>query len=232
MRSSSCFSSSSSTRFRSSPAAGSRRGTAATAWSVIASASIDMTVGHERREYQHAGHHRIHRAGPHGQAHGQQPAQARLPARRAQPQPGAGRRARRRRRHARRRRRPTSRGRPRGSSRCCPTRRTWSRCSRGRTASSARSSRARSSSTEQHRPGGGAAARRAARARGATMLDAPVSGGEIGAIDATLSIMVGGDAAAFATVQADPRRDGQPRAHHPDRRVRAPARSARCATRW
>ena len=31
-----------------------------------------------------------------------------------------------------------------------------------------------------------------ARARGASMLDAPVSGGEIGAINATLSIMVGG----------------------------------------
>jgi 2-hydroxy-3-oxopropionate reductase len=36
---------------------------------------------------------------------------------------------------------------------------------------------------------------------GASMLDAPVSGGEIGAINATLSIMVGGDADAFATVK-------------------------------
>ena len=36
-----------------------------------------------------------------------------------------------------------------------------------------------------------------ARARGAAMLDAPVSGGEIGAVGGTLSIMVGGDAAAF-----------------------------------
>jgi 2-hydroxy-3-oxopropionate reductase len=34
-------------------------------------------------------------------------------------------------------------------------------------------------------------------AKGASMLDAPVSGGEIGAINATLSIMVGGDEAAF-----------------------------------
>ncbi len=34
-------------------------------------------------------------------------------------------------------------------------------------------------------------------ARGATMLDAPVSGGEIGAVNATLSIMVGGEHAAF-----------------------------------
>jgi 2-hydroxy-3-oxopropionate reductase len=45
-----------------------------------------------------------------------------------------------------------------------------------------------------------AAARRLAEkveASGSTMLDAPVSGGEIGAKSATLSIMVGGDAAAF-----------------------------------
>ena len=41
----------------------------------------------------------------------------------------------------------------------------------------------------------------AARARQAVMLDAPVSGGEIGAIGGTLSIMVGGDAAAFGTVR-------------------------------
>ena len=40
-----------------------------------------------------------------------------------------------------------------------------------------------------------------AKALGGTMLDAPVSGGEIGAIDGTLSIMVGGDAAAFAAVK-------------------------------
>lgn len=33
------------------------------------------------------------------------------------------------------------------------------------------------------------------------MLDAPVSGGEIGAINASLSIMVGGDEAAFAAVK-------------------------------
>ena len=36
---------------------------------------------------------------------------------------------------------------------------------------------------------------------GATMLDAPVSGGEIGAINGTLSIMVGGDSGAFAEVR-------------------------------
>ena len=35
-------------------------------------------------------------------------------------------------------------------------------------------------------------------AKGVSMLDAPVSGGERGAIDATLSIMVGGEEAAFA----------------------------------
>jgi len=37
--------------------------------------------------------------------------------------------------------------------------------------------------------------------RGAKMLDAPVSGGEIGAISGTLSIMVGGDPGAFADVK-------------------------------
>jgi 3-hydroxyisobutyrate dehydrogenase-like beta-hydroxyacid dehydrogenase len=37
--------------------------------------------------------------------------------------------------------------------------------------------------------------------RGSAMLDAPVSGGEIGAINASLSIMVGGDEAAFARVK-------------------------------
>ncbi len=47
------------------------------------------------------------------------------------------------------------------------------------------------------------AKRLAARTRelGGAMLDAPVSGGEIGAINATLSIMVGGDEDAFRTVK-------------------------------
>jgi 2-hydroxy-3-oxopropionate reductase len=47
------------------------------------------------------------------------------------------------------------------------------------------------------------AVRLAARAAtlGATMLDAPVSGGEIGAINGTLSIMVGGDPQAFEDVK-------------------------------
>jgi len=40
-----------------------------------------------------------------------------------------------------------------------------------------------------------------AAARGVAFLDAPVSGGEQGAIDATLSIMVGGDAGAFERAQ-------------------------------
>ena len=39
------------------------------------------------------------------------------------------------------------------------------------------------------------------KARGIEMLDAPVSGGEIGAINANLTIMVGGDAAAFERVK-------------------------------
>ena len=38
-------------------------------------------------------------------------------------------------------------------------------------------------------------------ARGGALLDAPVSGGEIGAINAALSIMVGGDERAFARVR-------------------------------
>jgi len=49
-----------------------------------------------------------------------------------------------------------------------------------------------------------AAARRfaeAAASAGATYLDAPVSGGEIGAIDGTLTFMIGGDAAAVETVR-------------------------------
>jgi 2-hydroxy-3-oxopropionate reductase len=41
----------------------------------------------------------------------------------------------------------------------------------------------------------------AAAAQGAILLDAPVSGGEVGARTATLSIMVGGDAAALAQVR-------------------------------
>ena len=40
-----------------------------------------------------------------------------------------------------------------------------------------------------------------ARERDGTMLDAPVSGGEIGAINGTLSIMVGGDRHAFEAVK-------------------------------
>jgi 2-hydroxy-3-oxopropionate reductase len=42
---------------------------------------------------------------------------------------------------------------------------------------------------------------REAEERGARMLDAPVSGGEIGAISGTLSIMVGGAAEAFAAAK-------------------------------
>jgi 2-hydroxy-3-oxopropionate reductase len=40
-----------------------------------------------------------------------------------------------------------------------------------------------------------------ARTLGASLLDAPVSGGEIGAIEGTLSIMVGGESDAFAAVK-------------------------------
>src|SRR6478752_4098597 len=38
-------------------------------------------------------------------------------------------------------------------------------------------------------------------ARGAALLDAPISGGDVGARNATLSIMVGGDKRAFAKVE-------------------------------
>jgi 3-hydroxyisobutyrate dehydrogenase len=41
----------------------------------------------------------------------------------------------------------------------------------------------------------------ALKARGAALLDAPVSGGDVGARNATLSIMVGGDPQAFARVR-------------------------------
>jgi 2-hydroxy-3-oxopropionate reductase len=50
-----------------------------------------------------------------------------------------------------------------------------------------------------------AAARRLAQqatAHGGVMLDAPVSGGEIGAVSGTLSIMVGGDEATFESVRS------------------------------
>jgi 2-hydroxy-3-oxopropionate reductase len=45
---------------------------------------------------------------------------------------------------------------------------------------------------------------------GATLLDAPVSGGEIGAINGTLSIMVGGDTAALERVRPVLNRMGSP----------------------
>ena len=77
------------------------------------------------------------------------------------------------------------------------------------------------------------ARRLAARAKelGASMLDAPVSGGEIGAIDGTLTFMVGGDAAALESVRDDARaRWANPIASCTSANP-APARSARPATR-
>jgi 3-hydroxyisobutyrate dehydrogenase-like beta-hydroxyacid dehydrogenase len=41
----------------------------------------------------------------------------------------------------------------------------------------------------------------AARERGLAFIDAPVSGGNLGAINGALTVMCGGDAAAFATIQ-------------------------------
>lgn len=46
--------------------------------------------------------------------------------------------------------------------------------------------------------------------KGGRMLDAPVSGGEVGAVNASLSIMVGGDAAALARVRPILERMGNP----------------------
>ena len=57
---------------------------------------------------------------------------------------------------------------------------------------------------EHDRAGDRAAVRRPRRgAAAASMLDAPVSGGEIGAIDGTLTFMVGGDAGALEAGAAD-----------------------------
>lgn len=56
----------------------------------------------------------------------------------------------------------------------------------------------------------------AARARGCFALDAPVSGGDIGARNATLSIMVGGDATAFERVRPLFETLGKTTVHHGD----------------
>ncbi len=63
-----------------------------------------------------------------------------------------------------------------------------------------------------------AARRMAARAaeRGATALDAPVSGGDVGARNAALSIMVGGDPSAFARAEPLFARLGKTVVHHGD----------------
>ncbi len=66
--------------------------------------------------------------------------------------------------------------------------------------------------------------------KGCDYLDAPVSGGEVGAKQATLTIMVGGPDAAFARAKPLFEADGQE--HHPCRQSsRAPGRSARWRTR-
>ena len=67
--------------------------------------------------------------------------------------------------------------------------------------------------------------------KGGSMLDAPVSGGEIGAINAPLSIMVGGDEAAFARAKPILDAMGNPEKHRPHRPAPARDRSARSATR-
>ncbi len=54
----------------------------------------------------------------------------------------------------------------------------------------------------------------AATARGVAALDAPVTGGDVGAREARLSLMVGGDEAAFARVEPVLRRFGPTVVHH------------------
>jgi 3-hydroxyisobutyrate dehydrogenase len=54
----------------------------------------------------------------------------------------------------------------------------------------------------------------AARARGAFALDAPVSGGDVGAREARLSIMIGGDAGAVAALMPCFERMGRTLVHH------------------
>ena len=85
------------------------------------------------------------------------------------------------------------------SSRCCRTRRTSSACSKGPDGVIAGLQRG-AIVIDMSSISPVATRRLAAKVAeaGGTMLDAPVSGGEIGAINAQLSIMVGGDAAAFA----------------------------------
>ena len=64
-------------------------------------------------------------------------------------------------------------------------------------------------------------------ALGCDYLDAPVSGGEVGAKQATLTIMVGGPAAAFDARQAAVRPDGQE--HHPCRRENGAGQTCKVA---
>ena len=129
--------------------------------------------------------------------------------------------------------------RPRASSRCCPMVPTSRRCSRAVGRLRRRASRHVIVDMSTISPAHGAPSGGGGAPAGGSMLDAPVSGGEIGAIDGTLSIMVGGDAAALDARAARARSDGQPRTHHPRRRIRRradlqglqPARDRRHARR-
>ena len=75
-------------------------------------------------------------------------------------------------------------------------------------------------------PAGGAR-----RELGAVMLDAPVSGGEIGAINASLSIMVGGDAAVFERALPMLEAMGDPNGSSTSA-ARVRASCVKSATRW
>ncbi len=99
------------------------------------------------------------------------------------------------RRHACTSARERGRSTPTSSSSWCPTRRTSKRCCSARTASPPGSSKGKTvvdmSSISPIETKDFA---KKINALGCDYLDAPVSGGEVGAKNATLSIMVGGDA--------------------------------------
>ncbi len=162
---------------------------------------------------------RIHRPGHHGHADGGPPAEGRAPALRALSRPAVP-DSDRRRRGARPapaarkwRRTPTS------SSPWCRTRRMWPTCCSARTASPQGLAKGKivvdMSSISPIETKDFA---KKINELGCEYLDAPVSGGEVGAKNADAAIMVGGNEAAFDAGQAAVRADGQE--HHAGRRQR------------
>ena len=151
---------------------------------------------------------------------------------RVQPKPWAGRRNRDGRRGSRLRRRPKSSP---GDRRHHDGAR-YARCRAGAAGAERRAERVAAwfggDRHEQHLARRHAPARGDVAAQGGTMLDAPVSGGEIGAINATLSIMVGGEVRRLKRVRPILECMGNPERIVHIGRSRVPARCARCAIRW